>query len=52
MLKAMRVDDMLALNAVRVSFGTENTLQDVERLLATLQQLVNKLPAVMRRAVG
>lgn len=51
-LKAMGVDDLLALNAVRVSFGTENTLQDVERLLATLRQLVNKLPAVMRRAAG
>ena len=49
-LKAMGVDDMLALNAVRVSFGMENTLQDVEHLLATLHELVNKLPAVIRQA--
>ena len=49
-LKAMGVDDMLALNAVRVSFGIENTLQDVEALLATLENLVNKLPAVIRQA--
>lgn len=49
-LKAMGVDDMLALNAVRVSFGIDNTLQEVERLLATLHELVNKLPAVIRQA--
>ena len=49
-LKAMGVDDLLALNAVRVSFGMENTLQDVEQLLVTLQDLVNKLPAVIRQA--
>ena len=51
-LKAMGVADMLALNAVRVSFGMENSLDDVERLLAKLNELVNSLPAVMRRAAG
>ena len=49
-LKAMGVDGLLALNAVRASFGRDNTLQDVDRLLATLQGLVNKLPAVIRQA--
>lgn len=49
-LKAMGVDDNLALNAIRVSFGGTNTLQDVDQLVERLQQLVNKLPAVMRRA--
>ena len=49
-LSAMGVDDSLALNAIRVSFGMENSLQDVEMLVTKLQELVNKLPAVMRQA--
>ena len=49
-LKAMGVDDELALNAIRVSFGMENSLQEVEQLGAKLQQLVESLPAVIRQA--
>ena len=49
-LKAMGVDDQLALNAIRVSFGVDNSLQDVDNLTAKLQQLVDSLPAVVRRA--
>lgn len=49
-LRAMGVDDQLALNAIRVSFGTGNSLRDVDGLLAKLQQLVDSLPAVVRRA--
>ncbi|MEM7563110.1 MAG: cysteine desulfurase family protein [Pseudomonadota bacterium] len=49
-LTAMGVDDTLALNAVRVSFGMSNNLQEVELLINQLQHLVNKLPAVMRQA--
>ncbi len=49
-LKAMGVDDMLALNAIRVSFGMDNSLQDVEQLATKLQQLVDSLPAVIRQA--
>ncbi len=49
-LTAMGVDDYLALNAIRVSFGMDNSLQDVERLISKLQELVNKLPAVIRQA--
>ena len=49
-LKAMGVEDSLALNAIRVSFGHTNTLQDVDQLVERLHQLVNKLPAVMLRA--
>jgi cysteine sulfinate desulfinase/cysteine desulfurase-like protein len=45
----MGVDDNLALNAIRVSFGMSNSLQDVEALFAKLQELVNKLPAVIRQ---
>lgn len=49
-LAAMGVEDGLALNAIRVSFGMDNSLQDVEMLVAKLQQLVDKLPAVIRQA--
>jgi cysteine desulfurase len=48
-LSAMGVADSLALNAIRVSFGMGNKLQDVEALIAKLQELVNKLPAVIRQ---
>ncbi len=51
-LKAMGVDDYLALNAIRVSFGMGNVPEDVERLIDKLQQLVNSLPAVIRQAAG
>jgi len=49
-LTAMGVDDNLALNAIRVSFGMDNSLNDVEMLIVKLQQLVNTLPAVIRQA--
>ena len=49
-LSAMGVDDSLALNAIRVSFGMDNSLQDVELLVTKLRELVNKLPAVIRQA--
>jgi cysteine desulfurase len=49
-LSAMGIPDGLALNAIRVSFGMSNSLQDVEMLSSKLQELVNKLPAVIRQA--
>jgi cysteine desulfurase len=49
-LKAMGIDDNLALNAVRVSFGSNNTLQEVEALVSKLKELINRLPAVIRQA--
>ena len=49
-LKAMGVEDNLALNAVRVSFGMDNSLQDVEMLIMKLQELVTRLPTVIRQA--
>lgn len=49
-LRAMGVDDYLALNAIRVSFGMQNSLQDVEQLAAKLQELVDRMPAVIRQA--
>lgn len=49
-LQAMGVEDNLALNAIRVSFGMENSLKDIDMLIVKLQELVNKLPAVIRQA--
>ncbi len=49
-LKAMGIDDNLALNAIRVSFGRENSLQDVEMLVLKLQELLNNLPEAIRQA--
>jgi cysteine desulfurase len=49
-LSAMGVDDSLALNAIRASFGMSNTLQEVDALVLKLQDLINKLPATIRRA--
>ena len=49
-LTAMGVDDGLALNAVRASFGMSNTLQEVDALVSKLRDLIDKLPAVMRQA--
>ena len=49
-LTAMGVDEGLALNAVRASFGMSNTLQEVDALVAKLRDLIDKLPAVIRRA--
>ncbi len=42
-LKAMGVDDSLAHGAVRVSFGSSNTMKDVEQLISTLQEQVESL---------
>jgi len=49
-LTAMGVDEGLALNAVRASFGMSNTLQEVDALVAKLRDLIGKLPAVIRQA--
>ncbi|MBC8210275.1 MAG: cysteine desulfurase [Gammaproteobacteria bacterium] len=51
-LAAMGIDEDLALNAVRVSFGVDNTCQQIDTLIETLNHLINQLPAVMRQAAG
>jgi cysteine desulfurase len=48
-LSAMGVNDNLALNAIRASFGMTNTLQEVDALVSKLQDLINKLPAILRK---
>ncbi len=48
-LSAMDIEHNLALNAIRVSFGMENSLQDVEMLIRKLHDLIDKLPTVIRR---
>jgi len=50
-LTAMGVDEGLALNAVRASFGMNNTLQEVDALASKLQELIDKLPNIIRQAV-
>ena len=52
MLKAMGVPVELALGAVRVSFGRDNTSADVEKLLSALGEIINTMSksAVMRAA--
>ncbi len=49
-LTAMVIEDDLALNAIQVSFGMNNSLQDVDALLTKLKELINKPPAVIRQA--
>jgi len=51
-LKAMNIPAELALSAIRVSFGTDNTLADVEKLLRTLGEIINTMSnsAVMMAA--
>ncbi len=41
-LKAMKVSDALANSAIRVSFGKNNTMSDVEALLAALSDIIEK----------
>jgi cysteine desulfurase len=50
-LTAMGIDEGLALNAVRASFGMNNTLQEVDALASKLQELIDKLPTIIRQAV-
>ena len=51
-LKAMKVPDALARSAVRVSFGKNNTMSDVEALLGALNDIIeiNRHSAVMMAA--
>ena len=51
-LKAMQVENTLALSAVRVSFGKDNTMSDVETLLTALRDIIeiNRQSTVMMAA--
>jgi cysteine desulfurase len=51
-LKAMGVADELALSSVRVSFGKDNTIADVEKLLQALGEIIDTISksAVMMAA--
>ncbi|NNL06857.1 MAG: cysteine desulfurase, partial [Gammaproteobacteria bacterium] len=51
-LKAMKVPDELALSSVRVSFGKDNTIADVEKLLQALSEISERMKqsAVMMAA--
>jgi cysteine desulfurase len=51
-LQAMKVADALAHSAIRVSFGKNNTISDVEKLLAALRDIIeiNQQSSVMMAA--
>lgn len=51
-LQAMKVPDVLANSAIRVSFGKNNTMSDVDALLAALADIIaiNQQSAVMMAA--
>ncbi len=49
-LTAMAIEDDLSLNAIRISFGMNNSLQDVDAQFTKPKELINKLPAVFRQA--
>ncbi|MDH5355082.1 MAG: cysteine desulfurase [Gammaproteobacteria bacterium] len=49
-LQSMGVEDQLALNAIRVSLGTGNDVQQINALINRLETLINKLPAIIRQA--
>jgi len=51
-LKAMKVADALANSAIRVSFGKNNTMSDVEKLLSALSDIIeiNQQSSVMMAA--
>jgi cysteine desulfurase len=51
-LKAMKVPDELALSSVRVSFGKDNTIADVDKLLQALSEISERMKqsAVMMAA--
>lgn len=51
-LKAMGIDDTLALNAVRVSLGSDNTFKQIDQLIALLHSLINQVPASFKRAAN
>jgi cysteine sulfinate desulfinase/cysteine desulfurase-like protein len=48
----MKVPDELALSSVRISFGKDNTIADVERLLQALSEISERMKqsAVMMAA--
>ena len=51
-LKAMKVADALANSAIRVSFGKNNTMSDVEKILSALSDIIeiNQQSSVMMAA--
>jgi len=51
-LSAMGVDESLALNAIRISFGMDNSRQQIDKMVAVLQDLINQIPAGLRQAAG
>ncbi len=49
-LKAMRVDNELALSAIRVSFGQNNTMQDVDAFVSALTSITEMTTTAVMHA--
>ncbi len=51
-LQAMHIDESLALNAIRASFGVDNTRQQIDEFIQFIQNKLENLPASIKSAVG
>lgn len=51
-LQAMNIDEGLALNAIRASFGVDNTRQQIDEFIQFIQDKLENLPASIKSAVG
>ena len=49
-LKAMQVDNELALSAIRVSFGQNNTMQDVDGFVSALTSITEMTTTAVMHA--
>lgn len=51
-LQAMNIDEALSLNAIRASFGVDNTRQQIDEFIQFIQVKLENLPASIKSAVG
>lgn len=51
-LKAMNIEEAIALNAIRASFGVDNTHQQIDEFIQFIQVKLENLPASIKSAVG
>lgn len=50
-LQAMNIDESLSLNAVRASFGVDNTRQQIDEFIQFIQDKLENLPASIKSAL-
>jgi len=51
-LRAMNIDESLALNAIRASFGVDNTRQQIDEFIKFIHVKLENLPASIKSVVG